>query len=51
MKDYTISIPNKYFRSFTTNNGIILLPREGIELFYDDETGFIRDKEDECMIF
>lgn len=51
MKDYTISIPNKYFRSFTTNNGIILLPREGIELFYDDKTGFIRDKEDECMIF
>ncbi len=51
MKDYIISIPIKYFRSFTTDRGMIFLPKEGIEQFYDDETGFKRDEEDECMIF
>lgn len=51
MKDYTLSIPKKYFRSFVADRGMIFLPREGIEEFYDDETGFKRDKEDECMIF
>ncbi|MEY8304158.1 CRISPR-associated helicase Cas3' [Anaerosalibacter bizertensis] len=51
LKDYTLSIPSKYFRSFTADRGMIFLPKEGIEQFYDDEIGFKRDEEDECMIF
>lgn len=51
MKDYTISIPNKYFRSFTVERGLIILPNEGIEQFYDNDTGFKREENDECIIF
>lgn len=51
IKDYTISIPIKYFRNFVAERGMIFLPREGIEQYYDNETGFKREGNDECMIF
>ncbi|MCF6464458.1 CRISPR-associated helicase Cas3' [Clostridium sp. Cult2] len=51
IKDYTISVPAKYFRTFTSDSGMIFLPREGIDQFYNFETGFIREDDNECIIF
>lgn len=51
LKNYTLSIPSKYCRSFVQDYGILVLPREGIEQFYDEDTGFIRDDKDESLIF
>ncbi|NLW40527.1 MAG: CRISPR-associated helicase/endonuclease Cas3, partial [Tissierellia bacterium] len=51
IKDYTISIPAKYFRTFITERSMIFLPREGIEQFYSLETGFVREEDDESLIF
>lgn len=49
IKDYTISIPAKYFRTFTEERGMIILPKEGMEQFYDKTTGFKREEDDECI--
>lgn len=51
IKDYTLSIPDRYFRSFASERDIVFLPREGIEQFYDDKMGFKREDNDDCMIF
>lgn len=51
IRDYTISIPAKYIRTFTEERGLLVLPREGIEDYYDKELGFIREDGDDCMIF
>lgn len=51
LKNYTLSIPIIYCRSFVQENGILVLPGEGIEDFYDKETGFIRNDTDTYMIF
>ncbi len=51
LKNYTLSIPIKYCRSFVPEFGMLVLPIEGIEQFYDDDTGFIRKDADTYMIF
>lgn len=51
MKNYILSIPNKYFKDFAVERGMIFLPREGIEQFYVDTTGFKREENDDCLIF
>ncbi len=50
-KNYTLSIPQKYCRSFVEENGLLILPREGIDQYYDEDTGFIRNDTDTYMIF
>lgn len=50
-KNYTLSIPMKYCRSFVQESGILVLPREGIEQFYNVDTGFNRNDTDTYMIF
>lgn len=51
LKDYIISIPRKYCKSFIEEKGMLILPREGIGQFYDENTGFIRDQDDICLIY
>lgn len=51
LKNYTLSIPIKYCRNFVQENGLLVLPREGIEQYYNEETGFIRNNSDTYMIF
>ncbi len=51
LKSYTLSIPIKYCRSFVHENGMLILPREGISQYYDEDTGFVRESSDTYMIF
>lgn len=51
IKDYTISVPLKYAKIFTQDNSLIFLPKYGIKDYYDDETGFKREDNEDCMIF
>lgn len=50
-KNYTLSLPEKYCKYFTEEAGLLILPRVAIEDYYDENIGFIRDKEDETLIF
>lgn len=51
IKDYTISVPLKYARSFVQDRSLIFLPKYAIEDYYDKETGFKREDNEDCMIF
>lgn len=52
---YTISMPAKYhtyFEKRQLGDGCFFsLPPEGVKDYYDEKTGFIRDKEDETIFF
>lgn len=46
MRKYILSVPEKYKSRFDINKGTILinLPEEGCQVYYDKNTGFIRDE-------
>lgn len=51
LKNYTLSLPEKYCRVFIEQDGMLILPRIALEDYYDENTGFIRSREDETLIF
>lgn len=51
IRNYTISVPVKYYRLFTQERGLIILPKEGVKDYYNEECGFIREDNEECLIF
>ncbi|WP_461205015.1 CRISPR-associated helicase Cas3' [Clostridium sp. DL1XJH146] len=51
VRDYTLSLPNKYYTKFDTDAMVINLPREGCRDYYNEKIGFIRDDKDEFMMF
>lgn len=51
LKNYTLSIPLEYCRNFVQDNGMLILPKEGIKQFYNPKTGFIREDKNEVLIF
>lgn len=51
LKNYTLSIPSKYLKRFVLDrNDILVLPKEGMKDFYNKDTGFIRNDNDDYMI-
>ncbi|SHF38785.1 CRISPR-associated helicase, Cas3 family [Caldanaerobius fijiensis DSM 17918] len=53
-RDHIISVPLKLARDLirpTKTSSILLIPLENKEFYYDDETGFKRDIDDEVLIF
>ncbi|WP_040214145.1 CRISPR-associated helicase/endonuclease Cas3 [Clostridium polynesiense] len=53
LRDYTLSIPKNFVRkfSFDEKSGMALMNEIGCESYYDFKTGFVRDEEEEFMIF
>jgi CRISPR-associated endonuclease/helicase Cas3 len=54
-REYTISIPQKYYKKFEfnkfNNTGILNLPYEGCRDYYNEETGFKREASEDFMFF
>lgn len=53
VRDYILSLPIKYYGKFSVEESstMFYLPREGCEDYYDNKTGFVRDDNEEYMIF
>lgn len=51
IRDYMISIPYKFKNVLSLDEyGMINLPRDGCSDYYNNETGFIRQKDDDFMV-
>lgn len=52
IRDYIISLPMKKYKNIFVNDKVFFsLPREGCRDYYSNETGFIRNISEDCLIF